>query len=139
MNSPTLELRKGAYVALQAAMTTAGYTARVRTAPQHGTTLPYVEMVAPGVTVLPRHNKTHEGADSTHLFIAWSTTVDDAEALANVVLSALTDRTSPISVDASVNLCDYDLESMGPLIEDDLAGDGTAYGVPVRLRYRTHE
>jgi hypothetical protein len=132
----TIHLRKASGAAIASAMTTAGYTSRVMANPDQDQALPYV-LIGPA-TQVPRHNKTHDGTTSTALFTAWATTEDAAYALAGVVLTRLTDRSSAISVNASVKLITFDYDQIGPtIIEDHPAGK--RFGVPVRLRYRTHE
>jgi len=136
MTDPTLKLRDAAGDAIAAAMTTAGYTAAVMANPDPYQTLPYV--LIGGATITPRHNKTHDGTFSTQLFVAWAATEDAAQTLAGVVLGALTNRSAPMSVHSSVKLITYDLDQMGPVIVEE-SPDGRRFGVPVRLRHRTHE
>ena len=139
MIDPTTDLQTGSVTALGTAMTTAGYTARVYKAPGPDVELPYVEVK--DATITPRNNKTHDGTNATQLFIAWAKTADVAQTLAALVLSTLTDRNTAISVANTTKLITYDLDSMGPLIPVPTAENDSeyAYGVPVRLRYRTHE
>jgi len=136
MTDPTLKLRAASGAAIASAMTTAGYTAAVMANPDPGQALPYV--LVGSATATPRHNKTHDGTFSTALFVAWAATEDVAQSLAGTVLTALTNRSVPISVDSSVNLITYGLDQIGPVLIEE-SPDGRRFGVPVRLRYRTHE
>jgi hypothetical protein len=136
MNDPTLKLRDAFGDTISSAMTTAGYTAAVFANPDPGQSLPYV--LIGGATSTPRHNKTHDGTFSTQLFIAWAATEDAAQTLAGVVLAAVTNRSAPPSVHSSVKLITHDLDQIGPVLVEETP-DGRRFGVPVRLRHRTHE
>ena len=120
-------------------MTTAGYTSpKVVTNPAHAQGFPFVYMGPE--TVVPRHNKTNQGAESTLALVCWHTTRTAAEQLGNVVLQSLTDRDAPISIDNGT-LVYYDLDFAGEVLVDEEADNnsGHAYGVPYRIRYWTTE
>lgn len=137
MIDATLKLRAGMLTAIDAAMTAGGYTCPFFANPPHNQTLPYG--VFPNVLQLPRHTKTVEGTTSFHTVVVYADDPDEAQTLSGVVLSALTNRSAPITV-ATVKLITYDLDSMSdatpiPVPE----GQGAHYGVSLRFKYRTHE
>lgn len=137
MNDPSLPLHKAIRLAVIAAMT-GGYTSpssRVIIDPEEGTSpVPYVVMGNDTVIEFP--TKTTEGGDVTHTITCWARTYTEAMTLANVVVAALTSRTSPLDV-TGFTTARAMLDFRGPAIRDDAAGEdeGALYGVPVRVRY----
>lgn len=138
MIDATLKLRAGSLTAIDAAMTAASKTCPFFVNPPHNQSLPYGTF--PNFFQLPRHTKTSQGTTSFHTVVVYADDPDEALTLAGVVLTSLTDRNAPITVDSSVKLITYDLDYMSdatpiPVPE----GSGAHYGVSIRLKYRTHE
>jgi len=136
MNDPTLQLRAGIVTAINAAMTANGKTCPVFSNPPHNQSLPYVHLS--NVFINPRHNKTHEGTTSYHVIVTYADDPDEVLTLSNIVLEAISDRSSEMTVAASVKLITYELDFITGPTEIDTP-QGVQYGVSIRLQYRTHE
>lgn len=138
MKDPTRHLRAGAKTAIDSAMSTAGKTCPVRANPSSGQALPYIGLG--WAYVEPRHTVTEEGTTSFHTYIVYSDSPTEAMELADIVLQALTNRSTPITVDASVKLISSDLDFISEAVSFDTPdSDQLRYGVPIRIKYRTHE
>lgn len=132
------KLRIGMISAINTAMTANSKTCPVYKNPPHNQTLPYIHL--PTTLVLPRHNKTHEGTETYPTLVVYADDPDEALDLADITLQALTDRDVPITVDASVKLITWDLDSMTEVTPIPVPeGVGEHYGVSIRLKQRTHE
>lgn len=132
------KIRAGMITAIDAAMTTNSKTCPVYANPPHNQTVPYIHLSA--FLTLPRHNKTHEGTEHYPELVVYADDPDEALDLADIALQALTDRDSAITVDSSVKLITWDLDSITEVTPIPVPeGDGAHYGVRIRLKHRTHE
>ena len=138
MTDPTKLLRIAGKTAIDAAMTTNSKTAPVRTNPKHDQTLPYIHQALSELD--PRHTTTAEGTTSRITYNVYADDPAEVDDLTIILLEALTDRTTPISVDSSVKLITYDLDDNGisGTFENEIP-NGVQYMKSVRIKYRTHE
>ena len=139
MTPPEKLLRIGCKTAIDAAMTSNSKTCPVRTNPAPKQALPYIRVGSASATS-SRDNKTHQG---TTMIMSFNVHADDpaeVDDLLNIAVAALTDRSSAISVDSSVNLITYFLDDNGisGMFENEMP-TGIQYMKQFRIKYRTHE
>lgn len=132
------KIRAGIVTAFDAAMTANSKTCPIYANPPHNQAVPYAHLSS--FTTIPRHNKTHEGTEHYPEIVIYGDDPDEVLDLCDIALQALTDRDSAITVDSSVKLITWDLDSITEVTPIPVPeGDGAHYGVRIRLKHRTHE
>lgn len=138
MKDATRPLQAACVAAIRSKLTTAGYStpnSRVLVNPDASDTMPYVVVASSTGVTFP--TKTTEGMECTASFTCWDDDPGDADALADYVLQALTDRDNPLSV-TGFTTAFVDLDFRDTPIREENPPE-TYWGVPIRVRFRLVE